>query len=398
MKIGMLTNAYKPYISGVTNHIALSKKFLELAGHEVYVFTFGDEDYKDDEPNIIRSPGLPLVDTGFYISLRLSSAARKLLYTMDLVHVHHPFQSGNLALRYCKPRGIPVVFTNHTRYDLYAQAYLPFLPDAISETALRAYLPAFCRACDLIISPSKGLQQVLVHLGVDAPIEVIPNGVDLTPFQQTHEPINAAKLGIPKDHVILMYVGRLGPEKNLPFLIRAFGGLAQALEKVSLVLVGEGPEHDNLLDQAFHAGLDHRIRFTGFVPYNELPSYLAMADAFVTASVTEVHPLSVIEALASGLPVLGIASPGVEDTVKDGETGYLTTHDLAAFTAKMVLLVTDHEARKRMSEKARQSAQDYDIRHITQILLRHYDRLYQASRQARQGVSKRLIRMLDRWS
>ena len=148
MKIGMLLDTYKPHISGVTNYVSLNKKYLEGLGHEVYVFTFGDLEYADDETRIIRSPGIPLVDTGFNIGVSLSPQARRLLYTMDIVHVHHPFQSGPLALRYCKPLHIPVVFTNHTRYDLYAQVYLPLLLDSLTESAIRVYLQPFCRACE----------------------------------------------------------------------------------------------------------------------------------------------------------------------------------------------------------------------------------------------------------
>ncbi len=77
------------------------------------------------------------------------------------------------------------------------------------------------------------------------------------------------------------------------------------------------------------------------VTYENLPSYLAMCDAFITASVTEVHPLSVIEGMASGLPVMGISSPGVSDTVEDGVTGFIATEDLAAFTAKLTRLCLD---------------------------------------------------------
>ncbi len=161
MKIGMLTDVYKPHVSGITNYIALNKKVLEDQGHEVYIFTFGDLDYPDDEANVIRSPALPLVDTGFYLSLSYNKRARHLLYEMDIAHVHHPFVSGSLALRYCRPRGIPVIFTNHTRYDLYTQAYLPILPDTWGEAAMKAYLPSFCRACNMVISPfSRGRQRL----------------------------------------------------------------------------------------------------------------------------------------------------------------------------------------------------------------------------------------------
>ena len=117
MRIGMMADTYKPHISGITTYIALNKQELEKAGHEVFVFTFGDDDYKDKETNVIRSRGVPIVDTGYYLNFGYKREARKLLKTMDIVHLHHPFLSGSIGLRICRPRGIPLVFTNHTRYD-----------------------------------------------------------------------------------------------------------------------------------------------------------------------------------------------------------------------------------------------------------------------------------------
>src|SRR6185503_11951824 len=184
MRIGMMADAYKPYVSGVTTYIDLNKRALEAAGHEVYVFTFGDLDYQDDESRVIRSPGLPLAETGFYLSLRYRTAARKLLQTMDVVHFHHPYLSTRLALHYCRSNQIPVVFTNHTRYDLYAQARLPNLPEEVSLGLLQAYMPDFCEAVNLVISPSEGMKKILREFKVESYIEVVPNGADLRPFQK----------------------------------------------------------------------------------------------------------------------------------------------------------------------------------------------------------------------
>jgi len=395
MKIGMLVDVYKPRVSGITNYISLNKKFLEKAGHEVYVFTFGDEDYLDDEPNVIRSPGISLLDTGYYLSLRYNSRARRLVRTMDVVHVHHPFISGSLALLYCRPKKIPIVFTNHTRYDLYTQAYLPGLPDVIGLAALEAYMPVFCRSCDLVISPSPGMRDVLQRLGVTTPIDVVPNGVDLQPFRRPTNPVDRRSLGFEDQDIILIYTGRLGPEKNLPFLLRSFAGAAQAYDHIGLVLVGDGPERENLEDRVSHMSIRERVRFTGMVPYEELPNYLAMADAFVTASVTEVHPLSVIEAMAAGLPVLGIQSPGVGDSIEDGETGFLVPEeDLAAFTAKMVRMATEHELRQSMGEQARKAAELYAIERTTRLMVERYQLVCAASQAKRRGMQSRMFGLL----
>ena len=161
MRIGMMADAYKPHVSGITNYIDLNKRYIEKAGHDVFVFTFGDQDYHDDELRVVRSPGLPIVNSGYYLSFSYNRAAKKLLQTMDVVHVHHPFLSGRLALRYCEPLRIPIIFTNHTRYDLYAQAYLPLLPEEISDGFLQAYMPPFCEAMNLVISPSAGMANIL---------------------------------------------------------------------------------------------------------------------------------------------------------------------------------------------------------------------------------------------
>lgn len=373
MRIGMIVDVYKPHVSGITNHVALNKRYFEAAGHEVYVFTLGDRDCEDDEPNVVRSPGLPLVDSDYYINTRYNLQAQRILRTMDVVHVHQPFISGRLALRYCQPRGIPIVYTNHTRYDLYAYTYFPILPESVSDSFLRAYLPSFCGSCDMVIAPSHGMRKVLRDFGVETHVEVVPNGVDLTLFYCSVESVDRVSMGFGENDIVLVYSGRLGPEKNLPFLLRAFAGTAKTYDNVCLLVVGGGPELDNLQDRVQHMGITDRVHFTGMVPYEEMPRYLATADAFVTASVSEVHPLSVIEAFAAGLPVLGIQSPGVGDIVEDGVTGIIAPEDdLAVFTAKMVRLVTSEGSLEKMSVQAREAASKYAIEQTSQILLDHY--------------------------
>lgn len=390
MRIGLLADTYKPHVSGITHYISLNKQVLESRGHEVFVFTFGDLDFPDDETNIVRSPGVPVADTGIHLGFRYTSSARRLLETMDVAHVQHPFLSGRLALRYCRPKNIPIVFTNHTRYDLYAQAYLPMLPDVVGTSFLQAYLPSFCKEVDLVIAPSNGLKKVLRDLDVSVPIEVIPNGVDIGRFEEDIQSIPRDELGVEEDEVLLVYSGRLGPEKNLIFLVRAFAGAQTAYPQTRLMLVGDGPERDNLEDLAARSGLEHKVVFAGMVDHDEVPCYLTAADAFVTASVTEVHPLSVIEALACGLPVVGIDSPGVGDTITDGENGFICRNDLAAFTAKLTRLIADADLRREMSVRARSSALAYDIQRTSLMVEERYEALVERPK-ARDGhVLRRL--------
>jgi glycosyltransferase involved in cell wall biosynthesis len=398
MRIAMMADVYKPHVSGITNYIDLNKRYLEKAGHEVFVFTFGDQDYHDEEPRVIRSPGLPLVDTGYYLSFRHTVAAKKLLQTMDIVHVHHPFLSGRLALRYCEPLRIPTVFTNHTRYDLYAQAYFPIVPEEISTGLLQAYLPPFCKAMNLVVSPSAGMANILRRMGVTSRIEIIPNGVELQSFYQA-QPLSRTDFGFKENDVLLVYAGRIATEKNISFLLQSFAGVSQALDHVHLLIIGGGQKQieEETKQLAAELNLNQRVRFTGFIPYEKLPSYLAMCDAFATASVTEVHPLSVIEGMATGLPVIGIDSPGVGDTIEDGTTGFLAAQDLASFTAKLTRLCLDASLRKQMGDAARQASTRYAIEWTTKTMLEQYERLVYASRPRRENWRVRLRGLLERF-
>jgi len=396
MRIGMMGDAYKPKVSGVTMHISLTSRALTAAGHDVRIFTLGQEADADDEPYVVRSPGVPLADSGFYLGLRYTKAARHLLQSMDVIHVHHPFLSGRLALRYARPVNKPVIFTNHSRYDLMAHAYLPLVPEEVSETLLQTYLPAFCRQVDLIIVPSASVRVLLHDLGVQEDIEVIPNGVDLRPFAQARA-LPRQELGFSEKDVLLTYVGRLGPEKNLMLLLRAFAGAQAAFPEAALLIVGDGPEREDLEERTRHARLESRVRFVGQVDYPALPKYLAACDAFVTASVSEVHPLSVIEALASGLPVVGTRSPGIQDTVEDGVTGYLAANDIAAYTAKLSRLLADPAGRKRMSEQARRASEQYAIERTTGLLLEQYERAVRQGPRRRETNWRVLWHRLTDW-
>lgn len=398
MRIGMMADAYKPYVSGITNYIDLNKRYLEKAGHDVFVFTFGNQDYQDNEDHIIRSPGLPLVDTGYYFSFRYSPTAKKLLQTMDVIHIHHPFLSGRLGLRYSHPLRIPTIFTNHTRYDLYAQAYMPLLPEEISDGLLQAYMPPFCEAVNLVISPSAGMADILRAMGVESPIAIVPNGVDLQHYYKA-TPLSRADFGFKDSDILLVYAGRIATEKNLPFLLQSFAGVAHALDNVYLMIIGSGKKtiEDQLQQLAAELNLKDRVRFTGMISYENLPAYLTMCDAFVTASVTEVHPLSVIEAMGAGLPVLGIQSPGVSDTVEDGKTGFLATEDLSAFTAKLTRLCLDASLRKQMGDAARQASTRYAIERTTRTMLEHYERLVYASRPIKERWDVKLRGLLEKF-
>ena len=375
MRIGQLTDVYNPVANGVTNFVSLHKRALESLGHQVFVFTLGHEDYEDDELHVIRSPAIPISDTGYHLSFRYSRRARKKIKTMDVLHVHHPFLSGRQAVSLRRRCDIPVVFTNHSRYDLQARYYAPFVPEGLSQAFLEAYLPHFTAQCDLVIAASLSTVQVMRGLGVTCPIEVIPNGIDLESFREPRFRRAKAELGICEDERVLIHVGRLGPEKNLSFLLKAFVRICRLIPDANLVLVGDGSEMDRLRDQAHHSGVGDRVRFIGPVRYEEVPGYLSIADVFVVASQAETFGMVAVEAMAAGLPVVGLASPGIGDTVENGVSGLIVPPDIQAFVRATVSLLADEDLRERLSDGARRLSETYSITNASRQISLHYERL-----------------------
>ncbi|MDY0087519.1 MAG: glycosyltransferase [Coriobacteriia bacterium] len=391
LRIGMFADMYKPHLSGVTNYISLYKKRLEELGHEVWVFTFGNTDYVDDERNVVRSPAIPWGDTGWQMGLVLSSAAKRIIPTLDIAHVHHPFLSGRVALEYCKPEGIPIVFTNHTRYDLYSDAYAWFMPKSMRYNYIRRYLREFTSDIDLVIAPSPGIREWLAEFGITDKSVLLSNCIDTEPFKHPFAPHSRQDYGFASDSVVFCYLGRVSAEKNMGLLTEATIKAALQVDSVCLLVLGEGTALGETREAFGEAGLAQRVRFAGLTPYAEVPNHLAACDVFVTASVSEVHPLVVMEAFAAGLPAIGVRSPGVGDIVEDGVTGYLTNEDAAQFGSRMAELALDAELRGRMAEAASAVAGSYDVRIMADKMLAHYQRLIEHRGQRGPGRHSRWL-------
>jgi 1,2-diacylglycerol 3-alpha-glucosyltransferase len=371
MRIGLVTACYKPVLNGVTRMVALYKQHLEAAGHDVKVFTLGDPDPAGEELGVVRSPALPLGDTGYYFAPRYTKAAQELLRQMDIIHCHHLFMSIELASRYGRA---PIVYTNHTRYDLYSSTYTP-LPQPAADALMRQIWPELTDLCDVVIAPSEDVRQVMLDFGVRRPIEVIENGVDLSLFDQPPRPLSRSELGLPEGAVVAIYVGRLSAEKGLTRLLRQFAAARDVAPDLHLLLIGKGPQAEELQRLAGELAIAGAVHFIGPVAYDAVPNYLAAADFFVTASVSEVHPLTVIEAMAAGLPVVAVSSPGIAETVESGRSGWLTDHPEGGLAAGLVALALDQAGRQAMGQQARQASRRYDIQHTIGRTLALYQRL-----------------------
>ena len=195
----------------------------------------------------------------------------------------------------------------------------------------------------------------------------LPNGVDTTLFHSDNDFYlrQRATLGFQKDHFLWLAVGRLVPAKNYFLLLQAFAQVSIEFPSAYLWIAGEGRERARIEDMAKELGVQRRVSLLGI--RTDVPDLMRVADAFVLSSAWEGMPNVVLEAAASGLPVISTRVSGVGDIVLDGETGYLVPpKDSKALAQAMLRLMRLPEpVRRQMGQKARAHVREhFDIEHI----------------------------------
>lgn len=370
MHIGLVSDCYFPVVNGVTQSIALHQKILIEMGLQASVFTLSAARVTNDQRDVIRSRGVP-VGHGYAVATRFNRTARELLAKVDIVHCHHPVFAVGFARRYTS---VPVVYTSHTRYDLYAPVYLP-LPGRLGTELIRRIWPLLADRADAVICPSRRMANTLERLGVSRPVFVIQNGVDLKRFMRSELTFTRKQLGIAETKVVCVHVGRISAEKNVRDLLNAFAIAHRSIPDLHLMFIGAGSCMRSLKSQTSRLGIAGAVTFTGQVPPRDIPAMLAASDLYVSASKSEVMPLSAIEAQAAGLPIVAFDAPGFDEIVEHGVTGILSRHLPWELAGAITMLAEDKDTRTEMSLRAQQSSLRFDIYRTVQELLLVYEKL-----------------------
>ncbi len=375
MKIGIFTDSYRPYTSGVVRSIETFSKELTEMGHEIYIFAPSYPKYKNErDGSVFRFVSIPTPTNSDFalalpFSLRLRRVVRRL--NLDIIHVQSPFLLGALGARCARRLGIPLVFTFHTMYEKYVH-YVPFAQTITSEIT-RTVCREFSNKCNMVIVPTMIVKEYLNEIGVRSPIRSVPTGIDIDIYSKGDPNWLREKFNIDPDKKVLIFVGRLGQEKNVNFLLKSFADIAKTNPDTILVLVGEGPERKDLEHESELMGIRGRLIFTGTLSKEEVASAYCGSDIFVFASVTETQGLVVGEAKAAGLPVVAVRAYGVSEMVEDKVDGFLTELTQSEFTGKINLLLNNDELRAAMSKNARKNAEKLSSRNAALRLLEIYN-------------------------
>ncbi len=365
MRILYCTDTYLPQINGVSIVTALSVAGLRDRGWEVRIigpaYPGATEDVRRGPaapagPAVISYRGLRSLPLPIYPDIRITVPNARAVereirdFQPDIVHCATEFVIGQLAMRVAHRLGIPVVTSYHTNFGQYAAAY----GMGVIRAAVERYLRAFHDRAVATLTPSDVSRQHLLGMGI-AHAQRWGCGVDSTRFNPQHRStVLRESLGLGTAFTIL-YVGRLAPEKQVETVVRSYAAARRVLPPgaIRLVIAGTGPREEALrqlapTDTLF---LGHLDRERG------LPALYASADAFAFASCTETLGLVVLEAMASGLPVIATPAGGVAEHLVDGVNGIaVAPNDAVSMAAAMVRLVRAPAQRRTLQTGAVRTA------------------------------------------
>lgn len=385
MNIVMFTNTFRPHVGGVAHSVAWLADSLCREGHRVLVVAPEFPGSGADEPQVVRIPAVQnFRGSDFSVPIPLTRSLREILagFAPDLVHSHHPFLLGDTALRVSSTFDLPIVYTYHTRYELYGHYVAqdaPMLQRLVLSLAL-----GYCDLCDAVVAPSRSMAEFLAEHDVAAPVTVVPTGIEIAQFDRGNGHAARSAAGIPDDVFVVGHVGRLAPEKNLGYLADAIRRFLTIDKTAHFLVVGDGPMR-RAMNELFHGhGIAGRIHLAGALEGDSLADMYAAMDVFAFSSHSETQGLVLAEAMAAGVPVVALDAFGAREVVRDRLNGRLLPADAPAerfADAVRWIGLMGIEERQTLRRAARRTARLFKRKRSTHRMLELYRSLARARAQ-----------------
>lgn len=392
MRILMLSDVYHPRVNGVSTSIATFRRFLRQAGHEVTLIAPRYPGDTGSDPDVLRArgyylPGDPedrLLLPGSFVAQARRLADR----SFDLIHIHTPFAAHRAGMRLGRRWHIPVVETYHTYFEAYFHHYIPFLPQALTAYAARWLTRSQTREVDRLIVPSTALREVMHEYGVQASVEILPTGIDLAEFTAGDGVRFCHRQGIDPRRPKLVYIGRVAFEKNIDLLLQVIARARLRYPDILLVVAGEGPALGHLKRLMKELGVEANVHFVGYLQRGQdLWDCYAAGRAFVFASTTETQGLVLLEAMALGVPVIGVPALGARDVLREGEGALTVPAEAGPFVAAVDRLLRDPALQQELGRRGKRYAQGWSNAAICERLIDLYRDVIAAHAQGRVAAS-----------
>ena len=388
MTIALFSDSYLPTKSGIVTVVVQLREQLIKMGHKVILVTVNTtEEYTTNDPFIYRVHSVPLgLGTDQFMAL---PAMHPLVHYLrdqgvEIIHCHTEFGVGKAGLRAARILKIPAICTTHTMWVDFYKYYLPHMQKLMRPAMVVSFMNHFYRKFHALIGVSVKARNYYKQPDMipQVPSVIIPNSIDSEKFMsEPSSPEEIAglreKLGIAKDDVMLLFVGRIGEEKRVIELLNIFQSVTAKNDKVKAVLVGNGPAYEELVYAARKEILEKKIVFTGFVDWQQVHKYYESADIFVSASLSEMHSMTILEAQLTGLPVVLRKDDSYLDSVYDGQNGYLCETD-RKMEDRILELAKDSRKREAFSKKCLEITKKFTIESHVKKTVKVYEEVIKA--------------------
>lgn len=383
MKIGIFTDAYEPHISGVTTSIKMLKTALEKMHHEVYIVTANLDNNKfiyDKKNKIIYLSG---IKTGIYetkLTGIYSKKAMKIIkeWNLDVIHSQTEFGVGYFSRIVAKKLSLPIVHTYHTLYEDYVHYVTHGHFDNFAKKLAIKITKYYCeKRCDELIVPTDKIKDLFINkYNIIKQVNVIPTGIDIdkfkiTPSMKKNIQTIKNKYKIKDTDFIIGSVGRIAPEKSFDKLLYNIKDMIKVNTNIKVLLVGGGPDLDNLKKLTKKLNLENYVIFTDKIDYDLVPTYFNIFNVVVSFSKTETQGLTIIEGLAASKPTLCIEDDSFRAMIEPNYNGYLFKND-TEFKDYIFKLMNDKKLYKDMATNARNSTYKYSKEVFAADILKVY--------------------------
>ena len=389
MRIAIFTETYLPDANGVATHIKTLKDGLEALGHTVLIVK-SDASSKRHyiENGVMHCPGIKskkLYNYNLSSPLSLERLIMLKKWNPDIIHIQNEFGIGFSGVMIARMLKKPLVYTLHTMYDdyIYYVAAKPFIP--IVKKASHGYCKSLAKKASALTGASKKIEDYFRECGIKKPVNIIPNAVELDLFEEKNIDKNKiseikSAYNITDDKTVFSFCGRLGKEKNIDTLFRFWSETVKKEDNLILLIMGAGPDSEELIELTKTLGIDDNVFFTGKIEHSNIPPYYVACDAYVTASLSENYSISMLEAMASGLPIIHLRDEKNESQTVEGVNGFVFDTAEQMYEVMMKIKKMSLQEKQDMKHTVRESVKQSGEKCIAQHIVDIYTDLYDKNR------------------
>ncbi len=385
MRILISSSTYSPSMNGQAIFTVNLAERLARRGHGVTVIypSHSKKPYQSLQNGVklehVRGIRLAVLGPNIWMPAPLPGDIRRIYDSVqpEVVHIQDHYPPAGMVCNAAKKRGIRLIGTNHFMPENIAP-YVPLLPKAsrLWHWMAWGWVLRYYNKCDAVTTQSKAAAQLIRDAGLKPPVFPVSCGLDVHRFRPDPNADRAAcrtRYGLDPKKKVFLFVGRVDGEKRIDVLLRAIKRMKR--DDIQLGVAGEGGALRDLRGQAKRLSLGERVKFTGFIPNEDLPALLNSIDVFTMPSDAELLSIASLEAMACARPVLLADAIALPELVTQGENGYLFKPNDPADAARCIELLADHPERwPEMGHASFLRAQDHSLEKTTA----RYEELYQA--------------------